>query len=87
MVSFCTLVLWPCALRRAKFSIRKNVLPEVGDSTFPRNVRTWLHGVIILKIVYSMNLNVNLMNCVYNLYRCTVNLDPALHAAYSSLWT
>jgi hypothetical protein len=64
---FCTLVLWPYAFQRAKFSIGKNVLPEVGDSTFLRNVGTWLRGGIIQKIVYSMNLNANLMNCVYNL--------------------
>ena len=67
---FCTLVLWPYALQRVKFSIGKNVLPAVGDSTFLRNVGTWLHVVKIRKIVYSMNLNVNRMNCVYN-FTCT----------------
>jgi len=65
---FCTLVLWPYALQRVKFSIGKNVLPEAGDSTFFRNLGTWLHGVFIQKLVYSINLNVNLMNCVFNFY-------------------
>ena len=51
-----------------KFSIGKNVLPEDGESTFHRNVATWLHGVIIQKTAYSTNLNVYLMNCVYNFY-------------------
>ena len=48
--------------------IGKNVLSEDGDSTLLRNVGIWLHGVIIQKIVCSMNLNVNLMNCVNNFY-------------------